>query len=89
MTLFQIKPNVVDTDIGGDRALLDLDQNTYFTLNPTAATIWAALETPQSVNGLIEAVIEKFDINPEQCRPDIEHMLQDMLDAHIVEQVNG
>lgn len=89
MKLFQAKPNVVDAEMGGDRALLDLNENTYFTLNPTAAVIWTAMSKPQPLARLVDKVTEEFEVTKEQCRPDIEALLQAMVAAKIVDEVEG
>jgi hypothetical protein len=83
---FVARPDVVDCDIGGDRALLNMQSNTYFTVNPTAAEIWLALKAPKSVDDLVGVVTDAFDVTEDRCRPDVETVLADMLAAGIVEK---
>jgi len=89
MKYFQAKATVVDADMDGDRALLDLEENTYFTLNPTASTIWAAISEPQPLQILVAEVTEKFDVSEEECRSDVEALLQDMVAANLVNEVEA
>ncbi|WP_282096364.1 PqqD family protein [Epibacterium ulvae] len=89
MKYFQAKATVVDADMDGDRALLDLEENTYFTLNPTASTIWAAISEPQPLQVLVTEVTEKFDVSEEECRSDVEALLQDMVAANLVNEVEA
>ncbi|SCZ71950.1 Coenzyme PQQ synthesis protein D (PqqD) [Epibacterium ulvae] len=89
MKYFQAKATVVDADMDGDRALLDLEENTYFTLNPTASTIWAAISEPQPLQVLVAEVTEKFDVSEEECRSDVEALLQDMVAANLVNEVEA
>ncbi|MEL7133586.1 MAG: PqqD family protein [Pseudomonadota bacterium] len=86
---FVAKPDVMDCDIGGDRALLDLQTNTYFTLNPTASEIWMALSERKSVDELVGVITEAFDVTEAQCRQDIEALLADMHAANIIETASG
>lgn len=79
--------DVVDCDIGGDRALLHLQTNTYFTMNATASALWLALSDPKSTDDLVDVVTEKFDVSAEQCRPDINTMIQQMIEANVVRVV--
>lgn len=81
--------NIVDADIGGERALLHLDSNTYFTLNPTASEVWMALSEKQSVDTLVNVLTEKFEVSAEQCKPDVELMLSEMVAANIVEKIQA
>lgn len=86
---FKAKPEVVDTDIGGDRALLHLEKNTYFTLNPTAAEVWTAMAQPQTLDALVTVVTEKFEVSAELCRPDVEELLRAMVEADVATEVSA
>lgn len=83
---YQAMPDIVDCDIGGERALLELESNTYFTLNMTAAEIWVALSEPKTVDALVGVVTEKFDVTDATCRNDVETVISQMLAAKIVTQ---
>lgn len=77
-------PEVIDCDIGGDRALLHVETNTYFTVNETASEIWIALAEPKTVDQLVGVVTEKFDVEDVQCRPDVIALLDAMREAKII-----
>lgn len=85
--LFSAAPEVVDCDIGGDRALLHVEHNTYFTVNPTAATLWMALSEPRSLDDLVGVITEAFEVSDAQCRPDIAALLEQMAEADIVKKI--
>lgn len=79
--------DVVDCDIGGDRALLHLDTNTYFTMNGTASALWLTLTEPRTLDDLVHVVMEKFDVSDDQCRPDIQVLLTQMVEAKVIDVV--
>lgn len=81
--------DVVDCDIGGDRALLHLETNTYFTMNATASALWLGLSEPKSIEDMIKIVTEKFDVSDDACRPDIEALIGQMVEANVVKIVPG
>lgn len=83
-TLLIAKIEVIDCDIGGDRALLHIETNTYFTVNETASEIWIALSEPRTVDQLVGVVTEKFEVDEAQCRADVEALLSAMLEANII-----
>lgn len=78
------QPDVVDCDIGGDRALLHLQTNTYFTMNGTASALWLALSDPKTVSDLVNVVTEQFDVSADQCRGDVEALVTQMIDANVI-----
>jgi hypothetical protein len=86
---FQARADVVDSDIGGDRALLHMGKNTYFTLNPTAAELWLALSEPRTLDQLVGVITEKFEVTDDVCRPDIAQILDEMVTAEVVDRVPG
>ncbi|WP_187428528.1 hypothetical protein ROLI_044560 [Roseobacter fucihabitans] len=77
--------DVVDCDIGGDRALMHLQTNTYFTMNATASTLWLSLSEPRTLHDLVTVVTKKFAVSESQCRPDIEGLLAQMLEAQVID----
>ncbi len=83
-TQYVANSQVVDCDIGGDRALLHVDHNTYFTINPTAAAVWCALTEPRDIEFLINLVADEFDVTAEQCKADIQVLLSGMVEAQLV-----
>ena len=84
---FIAQSDVVDCDIGGDRALLHLQTNTYFTMNATASALWLGLSEPKSLDDMVNIVTEKFDVTDEQCRADIETLVGQMVEANVVRVV--
>jgi hypothetical protein len=79
--------DVVDCDIGGERALMHLGTNTYFTMNGTGSVLWLSLCRPQSIDDLVEIVTEHFDVSADQCRPDVRVLVDEMVEARIVDIV--
>lgn len=86
-TSYVAQADVVDCDIGGDRALLHLQTNTYFTMNGTASALWLALSEPQTLEQLVHVVTDKFDVAADVCRGDIETLVGQMVDAQVIDVV--
>ena len=86
-TRYVALPDVVDCDVGGERALLHLKTNAYFTLNPTGSVIWLALAEPSSVAEIVSIVTERFDVTAEVCRPDVEDLIAQMVEAQILRAI--
>ncbi len=81
------RPDVVHCDIGGERALLHHETNAYFTLNATGSVVWIALDEPRSVTEIVAIVTERFDVTAEVCRPDVEALITQMVEAQILRAV--
>ncbi|WP_425072743.1 PqqD family protein [Sagittula sp. S175] len=70
---------------GDGVAILSLKSNRYFSLDPVGTVVWTQLEKDADINGLVEAVTQEFDVEPEVCREDIEQLLASMLNAELIE----
>jgi hypothetical protein len=79
----------VSCDLNGEAAILHLDRSIYFGLKGVAAHVWAALETPQSVDDLNRAVCEAFDVGGERCAADMKKFVAELQEAGLVETVEA
>ena len=68
-------------------AILDLQSNTYFSLDPVGASVWQAMGTPISLDELAEGIAAEYAVAPETCRGDIADLLDDMMKHGLVQTV--
>lgn len=88
--LYKPKADVVASDLGGHWALLDLSSSMYFTVNEAGAEVWQALQAaPATLDTLVNAVTETFDVEADVCRPDIEALVNDLSTAGLIEAVSN
>ena len=67
----------------GTGVLLDLDTKFYFTLNETGVFVWDTLADAdkRSVDALVAALLDAFEVDDATARADIESVL-DALETH-------
>jgi len=58
--------------------MLNVEQGAYYSLDPIAAEIWNMLDGPLSVNEIIENLVKRYDVSPEQCQTDVLAFLGEM-----------
>jgi hypothetical protein len=68
---------VVGRRVAGEYILVPIvgrgaDADSIYSLNAVAAFIWEHLDGHTTGHGLVEAVVEAFDVLPEQAREDYE-----------------
>lgn len=86
MTLSYVaSQNCVACDVEQGIAILDLNSNTYFSLDPVGASVWRLIEAPASLDRLAEGVAAEYDVSPDDCRADIADLLNDMLKHGLVQ----
>jgi len=68
----------VETDVEGALVLLDLNGGMYFTLNGPAADVWRVLEAPASEDAIVDALVAKYEVEPDKCAQSVTRLLQDL-----------
>jgi hypothetical protein len=77
------------SDIGGETVILGLQKGRYYGLDAVGARIWQLLQTPTSVADLQRAIVAEYDVAPERCQADLLALLQQLIDAGVVEEVSS
>ena len=77
------------SDIGGETVILGLQKGHYYGLDAVGARIWQLIQTPTSVADLQRAIVAEYDVAPERCEADLLALLQQLIDAGVVEEVSA
>lgn len=70
---------------GSDTVLLDVETSKYYDLNLVASRIWQLLEQPRSPDELCETLQDEFDVDPADCKAQVEAFLKQMCDKGLCE----
>jgi hypothetical protein len=63
--------DVVAADLGREKALLSMADGVYYGLNPVGSMIWDLVQEPRSVEELRDAVVARYEVEPERCEKDV------------------
>ncbi len=74
----------VETEVDGDRVLMQIENGYFFTLNETAEAIWTRIDGQLSLSEIIEAVATKFSITVDACQAHITEFVQELADNELV-----
>ncbi|WP_103029001.1 PqqD family peptide modification chaperone [Salinibacter altiplanensis] len=76
------------TEVDGERVILDLEEGTYYGLDPVGARIWAEMQEPAPVKEIVSAITDEYDVGADQCLEDVIALLRD-LDQNGLIEVNA
>ena len=82
--VFEADPEVVASEVDDGAALLDLRSSQYYGLNPVGAFVWSRIQTPATLEDIVAAVADAFDVAPSECRADIARLLEDFESANVL-----
>jgi hypothetical protein len=75
----------VSSDLGGEKAILDLKEGRYYGLDDVGARVWDLIQEPRDVGDIRDILLEEYDVAPERCERDLLALLQRLADEELVE----
>lgn len=75
---------LMETEVDGDTVALDVDRGTCFGFNPTAARVWALLESPLPFGSLVDRLTDEFDVGRDECARDVGALVADMAEQRLL-----
>lgn len=79
-----VGPDVVGRRIGDRFVLVNLRTNRIYELNETASALWELLEAGTDVSELEAKVSERYDVEPEKVRDEIDSLMRLLTNAGLV-----
>ena len=78
--VFVIPDHVFARRIGDEVVILDIENGTYFGLDPVGARAWDMIAAGASLKAVCDAMIDEYEVEPEQLERDIGKLVQDLQD---------
>jgi hypothetical protein len=73
--------------VEGEVVALDLNQSTYLGVNPSGALLWQALAEGATRDGLVERIVEAFEVEEDAARADVDAFVDDLLQRGLASEV--
>jgi Coenzyme PQQ synthesis protein D (PqqD) len=68
-----------------EMAILNVQNGTYYGLDPVGVFIWSLMQRPTSVRELRDAMLRKYDVDEQRCERELLDLLQRMRSEGLVE----
>ncbi|NEO97792.1 MAG: lasso peptide biosynthesis PqqD family chaperone [Symploca sp. SIO2E9] len=78
----------VSSDLEGESVILNFKSGTYYGLNTVGSSIWNLIQEPKTVSEVREAILEEYEVEPEQCEREILELLQQLAAKELIEVKN-
>ena len=74
-------PNFLQQDVAGAKVVVPIGEAVIsfpgmITINGTGEYLWELLETEQTVDTLVAALLERYEVGREQAKADVESFLE-------------
>ncbi len=89
---YERDPSMVFRDIAGEMILVPIRQNvgdleSIYTLNETAARVWALLDGQLSVDDICDKIVEEFEVEKDEAQRDVVELLAQLESVGAVKKV--
>jgi hypothetical protein len=68
-------PDLRLADVEGDGVVLHLGTRRYFSVSESGLALLQALETPRTIPELVEVLLERYEVTPEQAEASVRQFL--------------
>ena len=78
------RKDIDTTDLDGEKVMMDLEKGQYFALNSVASRIWEVIQSPISINKVIDTLLEEYEVEREECEKSVLEFVQGLEDASLI-----
>lgn len=78
-------PEVMIRTVGDEAVLLNLKTELYLGLDPVGARMWTVLHDSPSIQSAYDALLDEYDVAPDQLRNDIDVFLGKLIEQQLIE----
>ncbi|HEV7764387.1 MAG TPA: PqqD family protein [Thermoanaerobaculia bacterium] len=88
-SIYRRSSDVVCRQVGAESILVPIRQNVgnldyVYTLNPVAARVWALIDGTRTIDEVVSAVCDEFDVDRDTALADITTLLTDLAGASLM-----
>ena len=81
-----VSPQQISCDVADEAVLLSMQTGDYYGLNPVGASIWRLIRQPQTVSGLVAALMDEYEgVTADACRDEVLSFLEEMIALELVD----
>lgn len=84
----RIPDGVLSHDLQGELVILNLNTGVYFGLDPVGTRIWHLLQEYQSLQKVLDSMVEEYEVGKAQCAEDLLGFVAQMLEKGLVVEIS-
>ena len=86
--LLERTPELVAADLDGELVMMDAEAGRYYGISGVGARAFELLESPISIQGLVETITREYDVEEERCRSDLQTFVQELMANGLIRRKN-
>ena len=86
-TLIVRDAEMIAAEMDGDLVMMSIERGEYFGIGGVGTLAWELLEQPTTVDRLVAAVCEEFEVDADTCRADLLGFAEELIALGLVKVV--
>lgn len=73
-----------DTDLDGEKVMMNLDKGEYFMMNEVGSRIWEIISEPINIKDIINTLRNEYEVDEETCKDTVIEFLGRLDNADLI-----
>ena len=83
-TVIMQRTEIDASDLNGDKVMMNMNKGKYYALNGVGSVIWDKIESPISVDSLVNNLLEEYDIDKIECEDQVVGYLERLSNENLI-----
>ena len=83
-TIINKNLEIDDTDLDGEKVMMNLDKGEYFMMTEVGSRIWEIINEPMNVKGIVDALRSEYEVDEETCKDTVIEFLGRLNNADLI-----
>ena len=83
-TIINKNLEIEDTDLDGEKVMMNLEKGEYFMMNEVGSRIWEIISKPINVKDIIETLRSEYEVDEETCKCTVIEFLTGLNHAKLI-----
>ena len=83
-TIINKNLEIDDTDLDGEKVMMNLDKGEYFMMNEVGSRIWEIISEPINVRIIIDTLRSEYEVDEETCKDTVVEFLGRLNNADLI-----
>lgn len=83
-TIINKNLEIDDTDLDGEKVMMNLDKGEYFMMNEVGSRIWEIINETMNVKGIVDALRSEYEVDEETCTDTVIEFLERLNNADLI-----
>ena len=75
----------ISCDVGGEAAILSLDNGVYYGLDLVGARVWSLVQEPQTFGALRDTLLKEYNVEADNLETDLRELLEQLAQYGLIE----